>query len=132
MTILVPAPDAPVTETEENATPVRTPFVTVRYSAPPSLEKVRLPNEMWLLICDLLETEELLSFAEAWPRIGDVINEFNVIRTRELGCFCLKEDYLRAKLGVGIAVTREEKGNLDFISPEFDILSKDTFELSMS
>jgi len=96
-----------------------------------SLEKVELPNEMLLLICDLLETEELLSFAEAWPKIGDVINEFNVIRTRELQCFCLKKDYITTKLGVGIAVTREEKGNMDFVSSEFDILSKDAFDLGM-
>ncbi|TVY14095.1 NEDD8-conjugating enzyme-like protein [Lachnellula arida] len=124
----VPAPVTTVAETEKSVNPAAAPALISRGS---SLEKVKLPNEMLLLICDFLETEELLSFAEAWPRIGDVINEFNVIRTRELRCFCLKKDYITTKLGVGIAVTKEEKGNMDFVSSEFDILSQDAFELGV-
>lgn len=94
-----------------------------------SIQKVKLPDELFLLIFDLLETEDLLSFAEALPKIADVITEFNVIRTRELRCFCLKKDYMTAKLGVGISVTSEEKGNWDFVTSEFDIVSEAAFEL---
>jgi hypothetical protein len=102
-----------------------------RISCSPSCKhpKVKLPDELFLLIFDLLETEDLLSFAEALPKIADVITEFIVIRTRELRCFCLKKDYTTAKLGVGISVTSEEKGNWGFATSEFDIVSKAAFEL---
>lgn len=106
----VPEPVAEIEETSTSASPKL--FSDQR----PSLQKALLPNELLLAICDLLETEALLSFAEAWPKIGEVINKFNVIRTRELRCFCLKDDYNSAKLGIGVAVTKEEKGNMDFLS----------------
>lgn len=67
----------------------------------PRFETAMLPKETLFYICDFLETEELLiSFPEAWPKIGDLINEFNVLRTRELQCFALKKIYMTTKLGV--------------------------------
>jgi hypothetical protein len=90
-----------------------------------------LPDEVLLLICDLLETEDLMSFAGAWSSIADVIIKYNVIRSRELRCFCLKTDYVTAKLGVGIALKGEERGNMPLVESEFDILSEEAFDLGM-
>jgi hypothetical protein len=86
---------------------------------------------MLLLICDLLETEDLMSFAEAWPNIADAITKYNVIRSRELRCFCLKKDYVTAKLGVGVALRGEERGNMPLVESEFDLLSEDAFNLGV-
>lgn len=55
----------------------------------PRIQTAKLPDEMLLCIFDYLESEVLLSFAEAWPRIAEVIAKYNVIRTRELQCFHL-------------------------------------------
>jgi len=84
---------------------------------------------MLLLICDLLDTEDLMSFAEAWSNLADVIIKYNVIRSRELRCFCLKTDYVTAQLGVGIALKAEERGNMPLVESEFDLLSEEAFDL---
>ena len=54
-------------------------------------ETAMLPKEMILYICDFLESEELLSFAEARPKIWEIVVDFNVLRTRELRCFALRK-----------------------------------------
>lgn len=97
----------------------------------PRIQTAKLPEEMLLSICDYLESEDLLAFAEAWPKIADLIAKFNVIRTRELQCFCLKNGYMTSKLGIGVAVSKEEKGNMAVLGSEFDILSEDAFDLGM-
>ncbi|KAI9054056.1 hypothetical protein LZ554_001227 [Drepanopeziza brunnea f. sp. 'monogermtubi'] len=97
-----------------------------------AIQSAQLPDEMLLMIFGLLETEELLAFAEAWSRVGDVVNEYNVIRTRELRCFCLKKGFLEAKLGVGVNTSKEEKGNMDWVVSEFDILSDEAFDLGVN
>lgn len=88
-----------------------------------------LPDEILCLICDSLETEELMVFAQSWPRVGSssgIITKFNLIRNRELQCFCLKKSFDQTKLGVGVRVTMEtRKGTL---SSEFDLLSLQAFE----
>lgn len=72
---------------------------------PRNIVDMKLPNEVVLLICDQLDTEDLMVFAQAWARIPHVMSKFDVIRTRELQCFCLKNDYLTVKLGVGVHVS---------------------------
>ncbi|EKD16497.1 hypothetical protein MBM_04966 [Drepanopeziza brunnea f. sp. 'multigermtubi' MB_m1] len=64
-------------------------------------------------------------------QVEDVVNEYNVIRTRELRCFCLKKDFLEAKLGIGVNTSKEEKGNMDWVVSEFDILSDVAFDLEL-
>jgi len=72
-----------------------------------------IPNEILLSICDHLETEDMMAFAEAWLRVGCVVTKYDLIRTRELQCFLLKKDYASLKLGVGVA--RQGKfGSFDF------------------
>jgi ubiquitin-protein ligase len=83
----------------------------------------RLPNEILLLIIEQLDDfEHLTSFARAWTRISHLVQYFNVIRQRELQCFCLKQGYQLAKLGVGVAVLRGQ------ISSEFDLISQQAYE----
>ena len=82
---------------------------------------VKLPNEVVLLICDQLDTEDLMAFAQAWARIPRVMNQFDIIRTRELQCFCLKQSYLSVKLGVGVHIESRS------LESEFDLLSKEGF-----
>jgi ubiquitin-protein ligase len=83
----------------------------------------RLPNEILLLIIESLEDfEHLTNLARAWPRISGLVRDFNVIRQRELQCFCLKEGYQSAKLGVGVSVHRGQ------ISSEFDLVSHQAYE----
>ena len=94
-----------------------------------------LPDEVLCLICDGLETEELVVFASAWNRIGSIqgmVTKYNLIRNRELLCFCLKKSFDNAKLGVGISVTFEDRGTSrarqGMLSSEFDLLSLQAFE----
>ncbi|KAE8450364.1 hypothetical protein EG329_006438 [Mollisiaceae sp. DMI_Dod_QoI] len=86
---------------------------------------MKMPNEIILLICEKLETEDLMSFAEAWEKVGRVITQYDVIRTRELQCFCFKKDYMCAKLGIGINVV--QRGKIGTIESEFDLLSYEGF-----
>ncbi|KAI0425083.1 hypothetical protein F5Y09DRAFT_335254 [Xylaria sp. FL1042] len=61
----------------------------------------RLPNEILLVIIESLDDfEHLTNFARAWSRISQLVRDFDVIRQRELQCFCLKKGYQSAKLGV--------------------------------
>ncbi|KAI1803960.1 hypothetical protein F4811DRAFT_307157 [Daldinia bambusicola] len=80
-----------------------------------------LPNELMLLILEQLDFEDLTSFAAAWPRISDIVRDFDVIRQRELQCFCLKETYHSVNLGVGVSI---KNGH---IASEFDLLSREAY-----
>ncbi|KAI1391828.1 uncharacterized protein F4822DRAFT_106046 [Hypoxylon trugodes] len=82
----------------------------------------QLPNEVLLLILEHLEDfEQLTTFATSWPRISGVIRDFDVVRQRELQCFCLKQNYHTLKLGVGISFSRGH------IASEFDLISQEAF-----
>jgi ubiquitin-protein ligase len=95
----------------------------VEASQPRGIVDMKIPNEVVLMICDQLDTEDLMIFAQAWARIPHVMNKFDVIRTRELQCFCLKEDYLSVKLGVGVHVDLRTRS----FESEFDLLSEEGF-----
>ncbi|KAI1651080.1 uncharacterized protein F4817DRAFT_367617 [Daldinia loculata] len=81
----------------------------------------RLPNELILLVLEQLDFEHLTSFAAAWPRISDIIKDFDIVRRRELQCFCLKQNYQFVNLGVGVSVDRGQ------IASEFDLLSREAY-----
>ena len=71
-------------------------------------EITSFPDELLVLICSKLETENLAPFARAWDRIGGehgVVSRFNVVRNRELLCFCLKKSFEEVELGIGVHVT---------------------------
>lgn len=85
----------------------------------------RVPDELVLLLLDKLEFEELTTFARAWPKIGWMIARYDIIRTRELQCFCLKKSYNKVKLGVGVSLGGRGQGTF---ASEFDLLSKEAFK----
>ncbi|KAI1778830.1 hypothetical protein F4818DRAFT_402567 [Hypoxylon cercidicola] len=82
----------------------------------------RLPDEILLEILDKLDFKQLTNFATAWHRISNIIRDYDVVRQRELQCFCLKEDYRSVDLGVGVSISRGQ------IASEFDLLSRQAFE----
>jgi ubiquitin-protein ligase len=96
------------------------------------IRKVRLPTtinnlppEVLLIICNMLDTEDLWKFTDAWRKIGLVLHQYDIIRTRELICFCLKKDYMEASLGVGVRVL--QRGKFGSFESEFDLLSTVAF-----
>ena len=87
-----------------------------------SVGLVDLPNEVLLLITDLLDEEDLLLAAKAWNGFGRVMRRYNVIHVREMQCFTLKKGFNEAALGVGVHVQGKE------IQSEFDFISLEAFD----
>lgn len=92
-------------------------------------QDAELPDEIVLMICGYLETEDLMSFAETWDRVGGIMTKFDVIRTRELQCFCLKKDFKVSGIKLGVGVSVKQKGRLGFLESEFDLLSQEAYEV---
>ncbi|KAK3724788.1 hypothetical protein LTR37_000836 [Vermiconidia calcicola] len=82
-----------------------------------------LPPELLLLICDELDEEALLLAAQAWNGFSRVVRQHNIIRTRELQCFTLKEGFNKKALGVGVHVEGRT------IQSEFDLMSYQAFTI---
>lgn len=102
--------------------------VTKKGVRKPSARLHDLPDELLVLICEQLETEELAPFQRAWDRIGTeagVVSIYNIIRNRELLCFCLKKGADAAKLGIGVHV--KLAGRLGTFESEFDLISEDAY-----
>lgn len=88
-----------------------------------------LPDEILAVICEHLETEELPPFARAWSHIGGeegIVNTFNIIRNREMICFCLKKPAGDVQLGIGVSIRRQ--GRIGSFESEFDLLSFQAFK----
>ncbi|QSZ31506.1 hypothetical protein DSL72_001073 [Monilinia vaccinii-corymbosi] len=90
------------------------------------IQRIRLPDELMLLICEELKTEELILFARAWSRVSRMIADYDLIRTRELICFLTKQDYKTTQLGVGVCVDVKDKRQGTF-SSEFDLISYEAY-----
>ncbi|KAI1493615.1 hypothetical protein F5X96DRAFT_676908 [Biscogniauxia mediterranea] len=83
----------------------------------------KLPTEVILRILDYLpDFADVTGLARAWPRVSAVVRNFDVVRQRELQCFCLKLGYSAVDLGVGVAVTGNRR-----LGSEFDLLSREAF-----
>ncbi|EEY23794.1 conserved hypothetical protein [Verticillium alfalfae VaMs.102] len=85
----------------------------------------QMPAEILLTIIDTLEFRDLTAFAQAWTRVSDLIAQADVVRLRELQCFCTKANFNSAKLGVGVSL--DGKGANKSIESEFDLLSEEGF-----
>ncbi|MCJ1454897.1 hypothetical protein MMC28_005250 [Mycoblastus sanguinarius] len=81
-----------------------------------------LPNEILVLILAELDTGDLLAASKVCSRIGELVSSYDFIRMRELQCFCLKESFMKAKLGVGVHV--HDYGRQGTFESEFDLLSE--------
>ncbi|KAL8923812.1 MAG: hypothetical protein Q9172_002960 [Xanthocarpia lactea] len=100
----------------------------VYYSKPfgcSSVLLMSLPDEILLMLFSFLSFEELVTISNAFPRAREVINRYDLIRVRELQCFCLKEGFQHVKLGVGVRVGQWGKERK--LSSEFDLLSHEAF-----
>ena len=83
-----------------------------------------LPDEVILLLLANLDTRDVLSLAEAVPAIKTMVYSYDFIRVRELQCFCLKESFKDAKLGIGVSIN---PGRRPVFHSEFDLLSQEAF-----
>jgi len=84
-----------------------------------------LPNEILLLVLGEMDTGDLLAGAKVCSKIGDFMTSYDTIRMREVQCFCIKKNFLSAKLGVGVHLSyRKNAGTLE---SEFDFLSQQAF-----
>ena len=97
-------------------------------SRPPSLiERIlSLPNELLMLVLERLDTRDMLAAASVCDKLRDFMSSYDAIRMRELQCFCLKESFLDAKLGVGVHIA--QCGRQAMLESEFDLLSQEAFE----
>jgi ubiquitin-protein ligase len=100
---------------------------------PPNISRQlsSLPDEILLLICNELDTEELFVFAKAWGRIGGeagVMTRFDLIRTRELQCFCLKKGFSDRGVRLGVGVNVVQRGRQGTLESEFDLLSLQAYK----
>ena len=77
-------------------------------------------------ILDELDTTSLMTVARTCREIGHLVASHDFIRMRELQCFCLKENFMKMQLGIGVSVTGgRAQGSL---GSEFDLLSLEAFE----
>ncbi|KAJ6784604.1 hypothetical protein PWT90_10715 [Aphanocladium album] len=85
-----------------------------------------LPDEILLETLENVDFEDLMAFAQAWPRVRQIIKDYDLVRSRELQCFTVKESYKHANLGIGIAFTYA--GLIPRIDSEFDLISYEAYE----
>ncbi|KAM0329464.1 hypothetical protein ACHAQA_004773 [Verticillium albo-atrum] len=85
-----------------------------------------MPPEILLAIIDHLQFRDLTAFAQAWEPVGDLITRADIIRLREMQCFCTKANFNSAKLGVGVRLRGQ--GAKKSIESEFDLLSQEAFQ----
>jgi ubiquitin-protein ligase len=87
---------------------------------------LKMPNIMLMILEEHLDFEDLIAFSKASEVVSQLIVKYDVIRRRELQCFCLKKNYLECTLGVGVAVNLN-RGRQGFVLSEFDLISKTAF-----
>lgn len=83
-----------------------------------------LPDELWLMVFENLDTADILTFSDAVPSVKAMVNSYDFIRTRELQCFCLKKNFLETQLGIGVSLA---SGKRKTFRSEFDLISNEAF-----
>ena len=86
---------------------------------------LQLPNELILAILEELDTGSLVAAARASSEIEQLITSSDFIRLQELQCFCLKESFMKQRLGVGVSASFH--GGPNSVGSEFDLLSFEAF-----
>ncbi|KAH7355126.1 hypothetical protein BKA65DRAFT_234302 [Rhexocercosporidium sp. MPI-PUGE-AT-0058] len=120
-------PTIPTPHEAPASVPMVTPEMEVKVTKPfKGIQNMKLPDEILLLFCDKLEYEDLMVFAQAWDKIGVIMTRYDIIRTRELQCFCFKTNYMTSRLGVGVNTDR--RGKIGSFQSEFDLLSMEGFK----
>ena len=84
-----------------------------------------LPNEIKILVLEELDSGSLIAIASLSKRLADFMESSDMVRLRELQCFCLKENFLSTKLGIGVSLGG--RGRTATLESEFDLLSQEAF-----
>ena len=87
---------------------------------------LQLPYELILGILEELDTGSLVAAARASSEIAQLIASSDFIRLQELQCFCLKESFMKQRLGVGVSAVFHAGPNS--LGSEFDLLSFEAFQ----
>ena len=87
---------------------------------------LQLPIEIILPILEQLDTRSLVVAARASSEIEQLIISSDSIHLRELQCFCLKESFMKLRLGVGVSAS-PHLGQTS-LGSEFDLLSYEAFQ----
>ncbi|KAL1897576.1 hypothetical protein Sste5346_003881 [Sporothrix stenoceras] len=85
-----------------------------------------LTDDVLLLILEKLDTTAINKFVAASNRVRQLVEYHDILRQRELQCFCLKSSYIKSDLGVGVSTLLRgtyKRG----LESEFDLLSRDAF-----
>lgn len=83
-----------------------------------------LPDEIILLILAQLDMKDVFALADAIPTLREIVYSYDLVRLRELRCFCLKDSFRQSKLGIGVSITA---GRRPVFRSEFDLLSQEAF-----
>ncbi|KAF2653678.1 hypothetical protein K491DRAFT_581127, partial [Lophiostoma macrostomum CBS 122681] len=83
-----------------------------------------MSDEIILRLITFLDAIDIFAFGEALPTIKHMLHGYDIIRIRELQCFCLKKSHLVTQLGIGVSVTG---GNRPIFRSEFDLLSDEAY-----
>ena len=85
-----------------------------------------LSDEVLLMILSELSDHDLWAVAKVFPVINQILYSYDFIRLRELQCFCLKETFMKIRLGVGVHIRR--RGLEGTFASEFDLLSQQAYQ----
>ncbi|CAK7197962.1 hypothetical protein SEUCBS139899_000614 [Sporothrix eucalyptigena] len=85
-----------------------------------------LSDDVLMLVLQELDANALGSFMAASDRVRQLVTFHDILRQRELQCFCLKTSYLKSDLGVGVSTVLRgtHKNGLE---SEFDLISREAF-----
>ena len=67
-----------------------------------------LSDEVLLMILSELSDHDLWAVAKVFPVINQILYSYDFIRLHELQCFCLKETFMKVRLGVGVHRRRKQ------------------------
>ena len=85
-----------------------------------------LPDEVLLMILSELSDQDLWAVAKVFPGINKILRSYDFIRMRELQCFCLKDNFTKVRLGVGVHIHRRRLEGT--FASEFDLLSQQAYQ----
>ncbi|KAG6865123.1 hypothetical protein C0991_004964 [Blastosporella zonata] len=83
-----------------------------------------LNDDVLLELSKHLLTESLVSFSTAYPRFRTLVTSRYVLLERELRCFFLRNPLRSSVLGIGVALSQEDRR----LSSDFDWLSWEAFD----
>lgn len=87
----------------------------------------RLPEEIWLLIANMLWDQSMFCLGKVYPRFSTIARKYNLLIRRSLVCFYLRKPFTEAVLGIGLKFIAN--GHKIEIKPcEFELFSYEAFD----